>query len=289
MRKLFWTIINHFRSLNMTINHLSQVSDQAIVTCLLEAFEGYFVPLPADVAYWSQRFRHARVDKQFSWGVFDKGRLVGFIINAIDQDKGMYTAYNTGTGVIPDYRGHRLVDKMYAWGLPQLKQQGVSRCTLEVIVQNAKAIKVYERIGFTITERMKCYKGELPNMTEGLVKECPLESVCHNADDHYSWDNTGKTVVKASQVYKAFYTYRHQNAEQASGYFIINPQNGYIAQVETLDGHWDTVFAGLSQIATSIRINNILDTRRELNHFLVKTGIENTIDQFKMELLLNPG
>ena len=88
----------------MKIVTLSEINIHEIVDCLIESFQNYFVPMPADISYWENRFNNARVNWDLSAGVVDEDKLVAFIIHAVDSDAGMVTAFNTGTGVIPDYR-----------------------------------------------------------------------------------------------------------------------------------------------------------------------------------------
>ena len=82
-----------------------------------------------------------------------RGDNFGFIINAIDKRNGILTAFNTGTGVIPEYRGKRIVKSIYAHAIGELRQQGVEKSTLEVITKNDIAIRSYKSIGFSIRRR----------------------------------------------------------------------------------------------------------------------------------------
>ena len=106
----------------MKIRPLTDCPLSQIVDCLGEAFENYFVKMPSDVEFWRNRFKAARVDYNLSYGVFDQDGLVAFIIHGIDQHLGQKTAFNTGTGVIPSFRGRQLVDKIYEFAIPKLKQ-----------------------------------------------------------------------------------------------------------------------------------------------------------------------
>ena len=268
----------------MKITTLAQTPIEKIVACLTASFQDYFVKIPDDVSYWKNRFEHARVDKNLSWGVFDQEELVGFVINGIDQINGHLTAYNTGTGVLKKYRGQRLVDQMYAFGIPQLLSNGITNCSLEVIDQNAIGIRVYERIGFKIQKRLKCYKGDLEVNEPVLIGEASIDQIAdYINDDLYSWDNKLATVRKAGELYIS-YKVLDSESKTVVGHFIMNPKNGYIAQLETYDGNWNQVFAGIHQISDTIKINNVHESRTELIGYLNQVGIPNVIDQFEMEM-----
>jgi len=240
--------------------------------------------MPSEISFWDTRFRNARVDKKHSWGVFEDGHLVGFIMNGVDLDNGKHTAYNTGTGVISSFRGQQLVDKMYEYGIPKLVEDGITRCTLEVIDKNERAIRVYERIGFEITKRLKCYKGTIQQKGLASVTEIDINRITENNNDKlYSWDNKLKTVLKAGETYKTYVVFDLKDFDP-QGSFIINPDTGYIAQLGVNDEKWGILFDGISQISKEIRINNVHESRKDLINYLNDIGIKNTIDQFEMEM-----
>ena len=143
----------------MQIKNLATTPLPQIVECFNLAFANYFVKMPTDVAYYEGRWRSARVDYEASIGVFDKDKLVALMIIGIDYHNGKLTAFNTGTGVIPDYKGQALVDKMYEFARPIFQKKGIQKCMLEVIQGNARAIRVYERIGFKIVRSLRCFRG----------------------------------------------------------------------------------------------------------------------------------
>lgn len=266
----------------MKIENLHKSSTESIVDCLTKAFNNYFVPVPSEVSFWKTRFENARVNKSFSWGVYQNNHLAGFIINAIDTDNGELTAFNTGTGILPKYRGNQLVDKMYEYGIPQLKNKGVSRCILEVIDKNEKAIKVYERIGFNITHELKCYQGEITTKRNTTIQEIKLDQINNSeSDKYYSWDNKRKTILKAGRNYTVFRVYEHGDS---IGHFILNPKNGYLAQLEVKKNNWESLFDGIGQVQSKIKINNIHQNRIGLIEYLDHINIPNTVNQYQMEM-----
>ena len=97
----------------MIVKHLGHTDFNTIMACFLSAFENYFVKMPTDPKYYKQRWKAAKVNFNLSYGMFDNDKLVGFIINAIDERYGEYIAFNTGTGVIPEYRGQKIVKSIY--------------------------------------------------------------------------------------------------------------------------------------------------------------------------------
>ena len=132
----------------MTVKNLSDISIDELLDSFLSAFENYFVKMPSDRNYYVERWKAAKVDFNFSYGMMDKGKIIGFIIHAIDKRAGILTAFNTGTGVIPAYRGKRIVKSIYEYALEDLWQNGIEKSTFEVITKNNVAIRSYESVGF---------------------------------------------------------------------------------------------------------------------------------------------
>lgn len=270
----------------MEVRSLHNTPLNTIVDCLLISFEDYFVPMPTQLSYWEDRFKGARVDLDLSFGCFEQEQLIGFIINGIDDHQGKLTAFNTGTGVIPSHRGKKVVDHIYDFALPVLQKAGVQKCALEVVQANDRAIRVYERIGFHITKKFLCFKGQLPPANEGLeVQAIPFSEVATRNTpfhDYYSWDNMNAAVITAGSLYTT-YLVRDQAGEEI-GYFTLNLKNGYLAQYESFQDDFNPLLKGISQIRREVRINNVDIERADVVIFLLAAGLDNHIDQFEMEM-----
>lgn len=277
----------------MKIKCLADTSLETIVECLLKSFEGYIVQLPSDLSYWKERFQAARVDLNYSYGMFDNQRLVGFIINGIDTFKGQPTAFNTGTGVLSSYRGNSVVDRLYEFAIPLLRDRGITRCQLEVITNNDRAIKVYQRIGFKITRRLHCFKGifhcsdqQYPRLEntkgEGRIPQD------YGDENFYSWDHTREAIKASGENYETFIALNADGEEL--GYFTINAHTGYVARLEkTPFATYEDITEAIKQFTKEVKINNVDETRIHLRNYLMQAGLNNNIDQFEMEMeILKP-
>lgn len=273
----------------MQFNFLDKTPIEEIVNCLLAAFADYSVPMPEQVAYWEDRFRIARVDYSLSPAVFDEaGKLVAFIINAVDvNEHGQKVAYNTGTGVIPTYRGRQLVDQMYTFATPALKAAAIDLLQLEMISTNDRARRVYERIGFEVSRDLKCYHGDLPALALSEHSSLELQEIACYFDSHhpeypYSWDNSQQSILTAGNKYKAYQLVSKADG-QLLGKFIIDPKAAYLTQLETTAEHWPDLFAAIGKLTPKVKINNIDSRRADLIRALEKIGIPNVINQVEME------
>ncbi len=273
----------------MTVRNLSHQTLDEVLDCFLLAFDNYFVPLPKDRDYFIRRWQAAGVDLSSSYGMFDQGQMVGFILNAVGRRLGYKTAFNTGTGVLPQYRGKGITKSIYQFALPDLKKQGFERSTLEVITQNVAAIKAYQSVGFVINKHYKCFKGIIQvTVPEGWsIIEIPMEQVDWTAlplQHLYSWDNQPETLVDGS--YQMYHVYFQDKLES---YFILDEGQQYLAQFDLFSTDslaWDRLFAAIQTRSPQITVNNIAEELDDKITCLQRIGLINHIDQYEMGLIL---
>ncbi|MEL6627322.1 MAG: GNAT family N-acetyltransferase [Bacteroidota bacterium] len=273
----------------MEIRPLSSISFDEVLASFLQAFENYFVKMPTDKQYYENRWKAAKVDWDASYGMFDQSQLVGFIIHAIDRRNQLLTAFNTGTGVIPAYRGKRIIQSIYTHALKDLAQRGIQRTTLEVITKNHIAVRLYQGVGFEIIKKYLCFKGSLPTVdipTPSLV-EREKEAIDWDAlphQDKYSWDNQRESILEGAYRY---FQVLHEG--EAESFFIIQPAQHYVAQMGLLQENnqsWDRLFASIRQISPAMKINNVDNRLTEKIHQLQRMRLEHTVDQYEMELAI---
>jgi len=271
----------------MTIKSLANIPFDTILDCFLLAFENYYVKMPTDPDYYKNRWKEAKVNFALSYGIFVDDKLVGFIIHGVDKKRGVLTAFNTGTGVIPEFRGKRIVKKMYDYVLEDLKKHGVHRTTLEVITENTKAVRAYKSVGFQIVKEFSCYSGEINNTSANLIKAIKVDREQFDWDalpnqQYYSWDFQKETILEGSAD-----IYQISNNDDLESYFIINPKKKMVLQFDVLNNvhsAWENLFQGIREISNSVRVINVDSRLEEKLHHIKKAGLKNTINQFEMEL-----
>jgi GNAT superfamily N-acetyltransferase len=274
----------------MKVKSLKHIKFDTLLDCFFLAFENYFVPLPTDRAYYKERWKMAKVDYRFSYGMFDGEQLVGFIINAIDPRNGEMIAFNTGTGVLPNYRGKKITKSIYDFALSDLKANGINKCLLEVIILNKAAIKSYQSIGFEITRAYKCFSGSFNTnkKNSGELLKIPKEQFNWNNlpnQNNYSWDNQKETVSAGEYEY-----YHILNNEALESYFIIDSKTGYIPQLDCFNPSnesWNNLFTAIQSVSQKVKINNVDTSLTEKMNHINHSGLTNTIDQHEMELIIS--
>lgn len=270
----------------MKINNLASTPFDEVLTCFLSAFQNYFVELPTDKIYWKKRFKNARVDWELSYGMFDGDKLVGYIINAVDSHLNKLIAYNTGTGVLAEYRGHGIVDRLYEHALPFLKQHGIEKCLLEVICENERAIKVYKRVGFKVIRTLRSFTGTIPEVTsENYLQKShfsqALEGDLYKAK-HYSWDNTAEAVAMMAEEIQ---TWCLGNKISPDAYLVID-ETGSILQLESKNNDYELLLQSAAVLAKDVKLKNIDSGRTELIKILQKWHFSNPVNQYEMGMVL---
>jgi len=276
----------------MTVKKLAETSFDEIVDCFLLAFENYFVTMPTDKHYYRERWKASKVDFNYSYGMFIEEKLAGFIIHSIDKRYGVLTAYNSGTGVIPEFRGNGIVKSIYAYALSDLAQNNIEKSTLEVITNNEKAIRAYQRIGFKNHKTYHCFSGTLKiEPSESFtIKEVSLESINWNIlpnQQFYSWDNQKESIIASNYSF-----YQVINHNEPESFFIIKPESGYVAQFDILSqdkNSWNRLFRAIQSISPTIKINNVDQRLTEKIEQLKAVGLDNLINQYEMELKIQYG
>ena len=271
----------------MFVKNLSDTSFEIILDCFLKAFENYFVKMPTDKDYYKRRWQAAKVDFNCSYGMFDGEKLVGFIIHAIDKRNGKLTAFNTGTGVIPEYRGKGMVKSIYKHAFNDLAEKGIEKSVLEVITKNDIAVSLYKSIGFNICKTYKCFNGNI-SIDEALqadLREVALPDVDWNGlpnQSFYSWDNQQESILNGDYRY-----FEVVHNEKPESFFVINPDQNYLAQFDLLTKEnkgWQRLFTAIKKMSVFVKINNVDLRLKEKLDGLISVGLENTVDQFEMEI-----
>ena len=279
----------------MTIQTLSGIGLERITDAFNRAFSDYFVPMHLSSEQLRGKMDSEGVDLGFSAGAFDGDQLAGLILHGVDTLNSEKTAYNAGTGVVPGHRGHGLTARLYDFILPVLKEHGFSTIQLEVIQNNAPAIRSYEKVGFAITNELPCYKGKLAlekpgrawQVTEIQAYDWPLFRSFW--DWPPSWQNACAALDRLKVTNKAFGVF---DRERLAGYLILNPQTKRIQQFAVdrqyrRQGVATALFGYVAEhVGKEVTLIN-LDGRAAVTlAFLQKIGLTEFLRQYEMKFVI---
>ena len=276
----------------MKIKPLRSVGMSEMTKCFNLAFSDYILKFEATETYLKKRWKAARVDEDLSFVFFDKGQPVGFIIICIDIENGIKTAFNAGTGVIPSYRGQKIVDHLYEHALPFFHKEGVGLCSLEVISTNPKAIRVYERIGFHVSNALPCYRLEktIVKSEDFAFQVKQVEKSRTAAYESFwaytpSWECNSKAVNLRDDVE----IWEISDGYDLIAYFILSVSNNQLLQFAVKPdqrkkgiGKW--MFKLIGSKINPISILNVDECNSATNLFLIQLGFKNHISQYEMRM-----
>lgn len=256
------------------------------------AFTGYYVPINFTEEGMLERIKRARVNLDLSVGVMVRKELVAFMLTGLGEQGGFPTAYNAGTGVLNAFRGQRWVSKMYDFAIPLWQQAGCQRASLEVIVENERAIKAYERVGFQIGRRLKAFKKNTNKATPPTPYS--LRKVALPNWERYhqwcaftsAWDYTREGIEGLGEDY-TFYEWG-VDQEAPTAYAIVH-KVGRIAQAgihPTAALSWEELLESLEHIYAQLSWINVDAQTTELLKAMDNLGWEHIVDQYEMERLL---
>jgi ribosomal protein S18 acetylase RimI-like enzyme len=276
----------------MKISTLQPTSAEEIRHSFNEAFKEYFVPLYLSAQQMEQKLLVEGFDSSISAGAFDEEELGGFILHSTGLHAGKRTVYNSGTGIVAAYRRQGLVQEMYDYLLPLLKERGFEKSLLEVILENTIARRRYEAVGFKVVRELESFKGEAAGATlhAGAVEV---------KDQHWpllqsfwswqpSWQHSLECLQRAAGSYKTYGIYKE---EQLAAYVVINPLTNRIPSFATAPawrnkGLATALFRHVQQLYPQMPLTviNVASQDQESTGFLQKNGLKPLLKQYEMEL-----
>ncbi|MEH7307622.1 GNAT family N-acetyltransferase [Neobacillus drentensis] len=147
--------------MNLIIKKLTECTIQDTITAWNRGFEGYFVPLEMTLELFYNRLVNEGLSLQHSLVAFDGEEPVAIVLNGFRIIAGKKTAWNGGTGIAPDYRGRGVSNLLMEAALNVYSEEGVEVATLEAIKENERAIRLYQRFGYEITDSLVYLSGTL--------------------------------------------------------------------------------------------------------------------------------
>ncbi len=283
----------------MQINYRFLSSDDfaALHAALLEAFSDYIIPFQLTEAQFRNQIAVNAVDISRSVGAFAAGgRMVGFTLNGFGLWNGKSTAYDAGTGVLPDFRGKGIARRIFEFMTPVLKQNGVEQILLEVITKNDRAVRLYRRLGFEETRRLLLFEQQKAfdcrnsknRFAAREIGEPDWQLLKSFWDGNTCWQNSieaTKRCLTEKIVVGAF-----GDREKCVGYGIVFPKSGSIAQIAVDKNYRRKGVASLilkeMQAAAGedkpLRIANVDDNLKSTVGFLKNRNFGETLSQFEM-------
>ena len=280
----------------MEIKNLASLPTEIIYDAFSKAFFDYNA-ISLNLESFTQLIERRGFRPDLSFGAFAKGELVSFTLNGTGLYNGVKTAYDTGTGTIPDFRGQGLARRIFLESKPALKAAGIDQYLLEVLQDNFKAVSLYSSMGFETIREFQYFSTKAdsvkPNLgskahaftlKNGMIPDPGTLTPFH--DFHPSWQNSFESIGRRPQDFKFIGAYHH---EQLAGYGISDPSTGDITQL-AVDPKFRRQGIATAILKELLLINNfetikIINTVKDctsINGFLQHHGLSPAGSQFEM-------
>ncbi len=278
---------------------LSQEDFSTLYKTNLAAFSDYIVPLQMTEDQFKNHIAQNAVNINLSVGAFYKEKLVGYTLNGFGNWNGKKTAYDAGTGIIPEYRRKGIGKNIFKFLIPKLKALNIEQMLLEVISNNEAAIDLYRKLGFEETRELLFFEQKklIENKPQEDIQiqqiEKPvwkdLETFCDGAT---SWQFSNDAIERKLGATKFFGAYFK---DKCVGYSIVFPSSGVVPQIAVDKRHRHKHIASMllaemqkntDKKNKKLRLSNIDSKLESLIRFAERLEFKQTISQFEMILTL---
>jgi ribosomal protein S18 acetylase RimI-like enzyme len=286
---------------DLEFHTLETVTMEDLHDTFLEAFSDYLVKMDVPLWMFETMARRRGMVPELSVGAFAGDRLVGFILNGIRQWRGRKTAYDTGTGVVPDFRKQGATMGMFGHTLRILRERNVEQYLLEVIKENDPAGDLYRKQGFEALRGLNCYVAPFDDIEavpapEGVeMVDLPVDALGWERlsafwDFEPSWQNSVDSLTAVPDTLRAVTAVADG---KVVGYGIVEPRTGDVAQLavdpeqrgagigRALVGR----LAALTEVEYLVAFN-LEETSEAANAFVEAVGFQPYTAQYEMVLQL---
>jgi ribosomal protein S18 acetylase RimI-like enzyme len=245
------------------------------------------------------------VDFDSSVGAYAGDRMIGYTLVGIDRWDGAPAAYDIGTGIVKAHRGKGIARGMFEHALPKLRERGVRKFLLEVLQENERAIKAYERTGFRITREFDCFVlklGEVAAVEQALkdadIRELDrdrIELFGEALDWQPSWENSFASIIRIPDeiLIRGMFI-----SDAPAGILVYYPALTWIMCLAVQRSHRRrgigtalvrNLLESLSGAIRTVKLVNVPHSDSGMISFLERLGFELYVSQYEMALDLSRG
>lgn len=167
-----------------SIRSAADVPDSQIYEAFEGSFADYIVPMSmTEQQFLGHMFGPAEAnERRLSLVAYDQaGRPVALMLGGFHRGELEKTLRCGGMGLIPDVRGSGLAGRLYAEHRKLAAAEGCSRLFLEVIKNNDRAVRFYEKMGYSRVYELTYCLWEINQLTRawlsGASASCQVKAV----------------------------------------------------------------------------------------------------------------
>lgn len=207
--------------MSLTWKRASELPIDQLVQVWNKSFEGYYVDLTMTVDQFQARIERVQISLEQSIVGYLDSDPVGLIMNAFQTIQGKKIAWNGGTAIVPKYRDQKLGRIFMEQVLDIYRKQDVQIAFLEAFSENARAIRLYQRMGYEIIDQLQFYSFRTVGAWTGFTQDSP------------DWIARSVTCEEVSKLffYQHFAPWQTQwdHIPEGKGLVLEHPEYGPVA------------------------------------------------------------
>lgn len=227
---------------NMTdiqIRTLTRDDFDELHACWMVAFGDYQVKIDMPPELLREMFAQNGLIYEVSVAAYKDNKMIGFLLNGMRTYDGVATGYDTGTALIPEFRGAGISSKLFPEAEKALIKKGMKNYLLEVIQTNEPACKAYLKNGFKVTRELLVFKTE--NIINKAIsnpaveiKETPYKKEFTTILEYKpSWQNSHDAIIAMGP---GTVTYTAKENGQLVGYITFQKSRRRVLQIGAKNG-----------------------------------------------------
>lgn len=265
----------------MKFKNLCNTNIDTIHKAFIDAFSEYEVKIDMPIEKINEMLLIKDYDPFLSIGCFESDRLLGFVLTGYRSIDNKRCCYDIATGIIREYQRKHIGSILINELMKCIKFNGVDQFQLEVLENNIAARKLYEKNGFCITRRLRCYEKELMDTS---INKKPYE-ISHDSNILRSIDETDYVSFKPTwqnsldAFYKKidyYYAISFLDNDVIAGYGIIHKERGEILQVGVRESYREK---GIEEILIREMANGESKTRVKLLNIEDKSYMQSKLEE----------
>lgn len=280
-------------------NTLENTSIDILHKAFILAFSDYQVDLDLSLSKFENMLLRRGYDSKISIGTFKEDKLIGFIYNGLRVWNNKKTVYDTGTGVIKEYRKQGITRTMFNNLKKELIKNNIECYLLEVLKNNTAAFELYKKQGFKVIREFECFKldnfSSLPTNiynieNKSILSEKEWNEIMDFWDITPSWQNS---IDSVRSTIDSFIFSLVKDNNKIIAYGIIDKNTGDIPQL-AVHNKYRNKGVGKSIITDLIRntksdmisVINVDSSYTPMIKMLSSIGFQNFVGQYEMLLEL---
>lgn len=266
---------------------LSEVPNKELMECINMAFSDYAIPIHFTEDTLQKFLEASDINKSLSFCAYSANSMVGFILNSSNIYNDEQVVFDTGTGVIPEFRGKGVFSDLFSFAEQKLRKCGIKKYYLEVLQQNTRAKALYERKGFSVAREFsvmqltgKTEAGKSPDIQDIKLTAFDFSAVSSLTLVKPSYEHSYNIIRKNAGIYDVVYL---KNRGRITAFCVYCADGGRVVELgysSLLD--LKKVLIYIASACEKVTAKNIDTSYTAVMEMLISIGFKQIAEQYEM-------